>query len=34
MLIEPLDYVIQELRTTAPSVAIDRLTELISYLLR
>ena len=33
MLIEPLNYVIQELRSTTPSVAIERLTELISYLL-
>ena len=33
MLIEPLNYVIQELRTAATSVAIEGLTELISYLL-
>jgi hypothetical protein len=33
MLIEPLNYVIQELRSTASSVAIERLTKLLSYLL-
>jgi hypothetical protein len=33
MLIEPLNYVIQELRTAASSVTIERLIKLISYLL-